>query len=92
MHHNYSSKLQAIEQNLMNDYSTTLETQMNTMRTQISSSLEKARDRRDTLKRTNSRYITSNIILSALATLLAGMAGTIGNAQKRIYSELIFDR
>ncbi|KAM3103703.1 hypothetical protein ACKFKH_29560 [Phormidesmis sp. 146-20] len=65
----------------MNDYSTTLETQFNTMRTQISSSLEKAQDQRDALKRTNFRYIRSNIILSALATLLAGMAGTIGNAQ-----------
>lgn len=65
----------------MNDYSTTLETQLNTMRTKISSSLEKAQDQRDALKRTNSCYITSNIILNALATLLAGMAGTIGNAQ-----------
>lgn len=65
----------------MNDHSVALETQLNTMRTQISSSLEKARERRNTLKRKNSRYTTTNILLSALSTLLAGMAGTIGNAQ-----------
>lgn len=65
----------------MNDHSVALETQLNTMRTQISGSLEKARKRRNTLKRKNSRYTTTNILLSALATLLAGMAGTIGSAQ-----------
>lgn len=69
----------SFEQNLMNDHSN-VETQLNMVRSQISSSLEKAREQRNTLKRKNSRYTTTNIILSALATLLAGMAGTIGNA------------
>lgn len=59
----------------------TVETQLNTVREKISGSLEKAQTRRDALKRKSSRYTTANIILSTLATLLAGMAGTIGNAQ-----------
>lgn len=59
----------------------TVETQLNTMREQISGSLEKAQTQRNTLKRKNSRYIKANIILSALAAALAGMAGTVGNPQ-----------
>jgi len=47
-------------------------------REQISGSLEKHKHRGIPK---NSRYTTANIILSALAALLAGMAGTIGNAQ-----------
>ncbi|GAP99909.1 hypothetical protein [Leptolyngbya sp. NIES-2104] len=65
----------------MNDNSTVSETQLNTLRSQIASSLEKAQAQKNTLKRKNTRYITTNIILSALAALLAGMAGTIGNAR-----------
>ncbi|BAU15377.1 hypothetical protein LEP3755_59350 [Leptolyngbya sp. NIES-3755] len=65
----------------MNDNSTVSETQLNTLRSQIASSLEKAQAQKNALKRKNARYITTNIILSALAALLAGMAGTIGNAQ-----------
>ena len=47
---------------------------------QISSSLEKAQVQKNTLKRNNSRHTTANVILSALAALLAGTAGTFGNA------------
>lgn len=65
----------------MQDNTTLLETQLDAMREQISSSLEKAQVRRNTFKHKNSRYTTANIVLSALAALLAGMAGTIGNAQ-----------
>lgn len=51
------------------------------LRSQISSSLEKAQAQKNTLKRKNTCYVTTNIILIALAALLAGMAGTVGNAQ-----------
>jgi hypothetical protein len=50
------------------------------LREQISSSLEKAQAQKNTLKRNNSRQTTANIILSALAALLAGTAGTVGDA------------
>jgi hypothetical protein len=59
--------------------STSPEKQLDAMRAQISSSLEKAQAQKNTLKRNNSRYITASIILAALATFLAGIAGTIGN-------------
>jgi hypothetical protein len=65
----------------MNDNSTILETQLDAVREQISSSLDKAQAQRNTLKRKNSQYTTANIVLSAMAALLATMAGTIGNAQ-----------
>jgi hypothetical protein len=51
------------------------------MRELISSSLEKAQAQNNTLKRNNSRYTTANIVLAALATLLAGIAGTISDAK-----------
>ena len=65
----------------MNDSSNIPEMQVDAMRKQISSSLEKVQAQKNTLKRNNSRYITANIILAALAALLAGIAGTIGNAK-----------
>jgi dGTP triphosphohydrolase len=65
----------------MNANSSDLEIHLDAMREEISESLEKAEAQRNTLKRKNSRYMTTNIILSALAALLAGTAGTIGNAQ-----------
>jgi dGTP triphosphohydrolase len=65
----------------MNANSSDLETHLDAMREEISESLEKAEAQRNALKRKNSRYMTTNIILSALAALLAGIAGTIGNAQ-----------
>jgi uncharacterized membrane protein YebE (DUF533 family) len=55
--------------------------QFNVLREQIQSSLEKAQVQKNTLKRSNSRYTTANIILGALAALLAGTAGTIGSAK-----------
>jgi hypothetical protein len=57
-----------------------LKQQSDVLREQISSSLEKALVQKNTLKRNNSRQTTANIILSALAALLAGTAGTFGNA------------
>ena len=65
----------------MDANSTAPDTLLNAMRAQISSSLEKAQTQKNTLKRNNTRYTTANIILAALATVLAGMAGTIGNAR-----------
>lgn len=62
-------------------HSTNQEHQFSALREQIHSSLEKARAQKNILKRTNSRYITTNIILGVLATSLAGMAGTVGNAK-----------
>jgi hypothetical protein len=59
--------------------STSPEKQLDAMRAQISSSLEKAQAQKNILKRNNSRYITASIILAALATLLAGIAGTVGD-------------
>lgn len=50
------------------------------LRQEISSSLEKARSQKNTLKRTNSRHRTVNIILGAIAAVLAGGAGTLGKA------------
>lgn len=65
----------------MNANSSDLEIHLDAMREEISESLEKAEAQRNALKRKNSRYMTTNIILSALAALLAGIAGTMGNAQ-----------
>ena len=55
--------------------------QSDMLREQIYSSLEKAQAQKNTLKRSNSRYTTANIILGVLATFLAGIAGTVGNAK-----------
>jgi hypothetical protein len=66
---------------MFDDSSTILETQLDAVREQIPSSLDKAQAQRNTLKRKNSQYTTANIVLSAMAALLATMAGTIGNAQ-----------
>jgi hypothetical protein len=65
----------------MDTKSSVTETQFDLMRSQISSSFEKAQAQKSTLKRKNARYTTANITLAALSTLLAGMAGTIGSAQ-----------
>lgn len=64
----------------MNPNSPDLSRQSDLLREQISSSLKKAQVQKNTLKRNNSRYATTNIILSALATLLAATAGLFGNA------------
>jgi putative cell wall-binding protein len=64
----------------MNPNSSDLTKQSDVLREQISSSLERAQVQKSTLKRNNSRYTTSNIILSALAALLATTAGIFGNA------------
>jgi len=50
------------------------------MREQISGSLEKAQTQKNILKRNNGRYTTANITLGAIAAVLAGTAGTVGNA------------
>lgn len=65
----------------MDTNSSATETQFDVMRSQISSSFEKAQAQRNALKRRNARYTTANITLAGLSTLLAGMAGTIGNAK-----------
>jgi hypothetical protein len=65
----------------MNTNSTIPKTQSEVMREQISNSLEKAKVQKNILKRNNSRYILANVVLAALATLLAGIAGTVGNAR-----------
>jgi hypothetical protein len=64
----------------MNPNSPDLTKQSDVLREQISSSLERAQVQNSTLKRNNSLYNTSNIILSALATLLAATAGIFGTA------------
>ncbi|MBW4582345.1 MAG: hypothetical protein KME42_22485 [Tildeniella nuda ZEHNDER 1965/U140] len=55
--------------------------QLDVMREQISSSLEKARTQKNRLKRDNGRYMTANIVLGAIAAVLAGAAGTVGKAE-----------
>ncbi|HEY9626957.1 MAG TPA: hypothetical protein V6C84_06625 [Coleofasciculaceae cyanobacterium] len=55
--------------------------QFNVLREHIHDSLEKAQKQKNILKRNNTRYTTANIILGALAALLAGTAGTVGNAE-----------
>jgi hypothetical protein len=64
----------------MTTNSTDQDQQFNVLRGQIEGSLEKAQAQKHTLKRTNSRYTTANIILGALAALLAATAGAVGNA------------
>jgi hypothetical protein len=71
----------ALEERPMNTNSSATETQLDVMRSQISGSFEKAQAQKNTLKRKDARYTTVNITLAGLSTLLAGMAGTIGNAQ-----------
>jgi len=63
----------------MSANSTYQKNQSDVLREQIYSSLEKAQVQKNTLKRNNLRYTTANIVLSALAALLAGTAGTLGN-------------
>jgi hypothetical protein len=64
----------------MTTNSTDQDKQFNVLRGQIEGSLEKAQAQKNTLKRNNSRFTIANIILGALAALLAGIAGTVGNA------------
>ena len=64
----------------MNLNSPDLTGQSDLLRKHISSSLKKAQVKNNTLKRNNSRYTTTNIVLSTLATLLAATAGLFGNA------------
>ena len=54
--------------------------QPDVLREQIDSSLEKAQAQKHTLKRNSARYSTANIILGAIAAVLAGTAGTVGKA------------
>jgi hypothetical protein len=65
----------------MTTNSTHQEHQFSVLQEQIHSSLEKAQKQKNTLKQTHSRYTTANIILGALAALLAGTAGTVGDAE-----------
>jgi hypothetical protein len=65
----------------MNTNASATETQFDVMRSQISDSFEKVQEQKNILKRKSDRYMTANITLAALSTLLAGMAGTIGSAQ-----------
>ncbi len=65
----------------MTTNSTDQEKQSEVLREQISSSLKEAQAQKNALKRTNSRYTTTNLILGVLATLLAGTAGTVGKAE-----------
>jgi hypothetical protein len=51
------------------------------LREQIHNSLEKAQRQKNTLKRNHARFTTANILLSAIASFLAGIAGTVGNAE-----------
>jgi hypothetical protein len=69
------------EEKPMDTNSSVAETQFDAMRSQISGSFEKAQAQKKRLKRKNSQYTNANIILAGLATLMAGMAGTIGNAK-----------
>lgn len=64
----------------MTTNSTNQEDQFNVLRGQIESSLEKAQAQKKMLKRNNARFTTVNILLGALAALLAGTAGTVGKA------------
>lgn len=64
----------------MNTNSTDPARQLDVMREQISSSLEKAQTQKNLLKRNSTRYTTANIVLGAIAALLAGTAGTVGKA------------
>jgi hypothetical protein len=50
------------------------------LREQIDSSLKKAQAQKTGLQRNNSRYSTTNVILGAIAAVLAGTAGTVGKA------------
>ena len=64
----------------MNTNSTNLTKQPDMLREQIDRSLEAAQSQKNTLKRKNSRYSTTNVILGAIAAVLAGTAGTVGQA------------
>ena len=64
----------------MNINSTNSITQPDVLRDQIGSSLEKAQAQKNTLRRNSSRYSTANIVLGAIAAVLAGTAGTVGKA------------
>lgn len=66
----------------MDTSSSVAETQFDAMRSQISGSFEKAQAQKKRLKRKNSRYTHANIILAGLATLMAGMAGTIARSAR----------
>lgn len=58
---------------------TDLEMELDILREHVFGSLEKAQAQKTTLKRNNARHTTANIILSVLATLLAGTAGIFGS-------------
>jgi hypothetical protein len=60
--------------------STVIEEQYNVLRQQIDNSLQKANAHKERLKRANSRYSIFNILLSALATFVAGQAAVVGGA------------
>lgn len=64
----------------MTTSSNDLTKQSNMLQEQIYSSLEKAQAQKNRLKCSNARYSTTNIVLGILATFLAGIAGTVGNA------------
>jgi hypothetical protein len=60
--------------------STVLEELCNILRQQIHSSVQKASAHKDRFKRANSRYSIFNILLSALATFVAGQAAVAGGS------------
>jgi len=60
--------------------STVIDEQYNVLRQQIENSLQKANAHKERLKRANSRYSIFNILLSALATFVAGQAAVAGTA------------
>jgi hypothetical protein len=60
--------------------STVIDEQYNVLRQQIDNSLQKASAHKDRLKRASSRYSIFNILLSALATFVAGQAALAGGA------------
>lgn len=64
----------------MNTNSTYSITEPDVLREQIDSSLTKAQAQKNTLRRNSSRYSTANIVLGAIAAMLAGTAGTVGKA------------
>jgi hypothetical protein len=64
----------------MNTNSTHSTTQPDVLREQIGGSLEKAQAQKHTLRRNSDRYSTANIVLGAIAAVLAGTAGTVGKA------------
>ena len=65
----------------MNTNFTNSAVQPDVLREQIDSSLKKAQQKKTELQRNNSRYSTTNVILAAIAAVLAGTIKTEENKQ-----------